>query len=135
MKTAKIYIQQCVQDVDDLLSECQPSILKSRVLFAMQLDGKAHMNLSVEVTQKNGGCDAVDDVEVGEAVGYQGPFNQVFFSERVEQYYRTITGKRASRSSSESSMDLEHHAAGDFSMFTMEVFSATDSLTSTHNRI
>jgi hypothetical protein len=91
--TAIVRIEKCIQDIQSVSAEVDKSAMRSQIFFQLEIKGKVIPGLVVEISQPYG-CDyASEPVEVGPPQDYNGPFNHDEFSERIEQYYRSILGR------------------------------------------
>lgn len=96
MPTATVNITKCIQDVQDIGKSNDKSVMRSRIFFDLDVNGKKFDNLYVEISQPYGTNYAEELVEVGRPVGYDGPFAHKAFSENVEAYYRKLIGQSGS---------------------------------------
>jgi hypothetical protein len=92
MTTAIIRIEKCIQDVQNVSGNADESAMLSQVYFQLEVEDRVSSGLVVQISQPYG-CDyASEPIEVGPPQGYNGPFNHEEFSEKVEQYYRSLVG-------------------------------------------
>jgi hypothetical protein len=96
MSVATINITKCIQDHQDIGSNNDLSVMRSRVFFSMTINDKTTEDLYVEITQPYGTNYAGELIEVGRPVGYNGPFSHQAFCNEIEAYYRKLVGEGAS---------------------------------------
>ncbi len=93
MATANIYIEKCVQDIQEAKVESE---MRSRIYFSMSLDGQIYNNLTVDILQAYGADYVRADIDIEPIKGYQGSFNLLAFKQGIESYYRALIRERAS---------------------------------------
>ncbi|MDT3711964.1 MAG: hypothetical protein ROZ65_17795 [Pseudomonadaceae bacterium] len=96
MPLATIDITKCIQDHQDIGSNNDLSVMRSRIFFSMSINGKKIEDLYVDISQPYGTHYASELIEVGRPVGYDGPFAHQAFSNEIEAYYRKLVGEGAS---------------------------------------
>ncbi|MGH9385622.1 MAG: hypothetical protein ACRD2N_15175 [Vicinamibacterales bacterium] len=84
----------CVQDSQDYGSDYEHMV--SRVFFDLVVNGKRHPGLHADLKQVVGSNYETGDIEVGQPVGYRGPFNHIAFRAAAERYFRSLVGSSGS---------------------------------------
>lgn len=93
MAKAIINIKQCVQDIHDISTNQDESVMKSRIFFDLIVGDKIYDNIYVEVQHPYGADYQNEPLEVTNPIGYNGPFDHCIFKDEVEKYYRSLFGK------------------------------------------
>lgn len=92
---AVVTFTRCVQDSQEFSSDDEHMV--SRIFFELEVDGRAHPGLHVDVKQVVGSSYETGSIEVGRPVGgYRGPFNYLAFRDAVERYFRSLIGSSGS---------------------------------------
>ena len=66
--------------------------IDSLIEFDLRIAEESFRDLGVEVRQLNGTDFQVQPLEVGEVIGYDGPWNHEEFRKSCERYYREVIG-------------------------------------------
>jgi hypothetical protein len=92
MPKATVTFEKCIQDSQDYGSNDEHMV--SRVFFTLDIDGRMHTGLFVDVKQTVGSSYEVGPIEVGSPKGtsYRGPWNHGAFCTAIEAYYRGLVG-------------------------------------------
>jgi hypothetical protein len=72
--------------------EPDESCIDSLIEFDLKIGGKSSRGLKAVVRQPNGTDFQSQPLEVGDVIGYQGPWNEEEFKETCGRYYRDIIG-------------------------------------------
>ncbi|MDD5700964.1 MAG: hypothetical protein PHU23_02840 [Dehalococcoidales bacterium] len=94
MPLAKVTFQKLIQDSQEYGSNDEHMV--SRVFFDLEFGGKVYKNLYINIKQTVGGSFESEPLEIGNAEGYEGPFNYKDFRDGVEKYYRSLVGSKGS---------------------------------------
>jgi hypothetical protein len=73
-----------------LTFEPDESHIDSLIEFDLKIGDERSRHLSVEVRQRNGTDSQSEPLEVGNIIGYDGPWNHEEFREFCETYYRDV---------------------------------------------
>src|ERR1700693_2705223 len=68
------------------------SVVETRDEFDLRIGDQHLKNLRAEVRQRNGTDFQIQPLEVGNVVGYDGPWNYEKFREFCRRYYRDVIG-------------------------------------------
>jgi hypothetical protein len=66
--------------------------IDSLIEFDLQIGDERLRDLTAEVRQLNGTDFQTEPLEVGEVIGYRGPWNDGEFREFCQRYYRDVVG-------------------------------------------
>lgn len=94
MHEVTVTFRECHQDSQDYGSDDEHMV--SRVFFSIEIDGQAEGDFHSDLKQTVGDDFETGAIEVGQPVGYDGPFNHVEFSKAAESYFRSLVGSTAS---------------------------------------
>jgi hypothetical protein len=89
---AKVTFRKLIQDSQEYGSNDEYII--SREFFDLEIGGKRHSDLYVDIKQTVGSNFETAPLEVGSPHDYRGPFNYDAFRDAAEKYYRSKVGSQ-----------------------------------------
>ena len=90
MPQLTVKFQRCHQDSQDYGSNDEHMV--SRVFFVIEVDGEPRGQFHADLKQTVGSEYETGPIEVGQPVGYSGPFNHEQFSKAASEYFRKCVG-------------------------------------------
>jgi hypothetical protein len=97
-KMAKITFSELIQDIHDLETDNpNEQVMRSRALFALEINGREYGDMSVVLKQPFGTNYAQEPLEVEKPMGPYDcdKWNHNAFHDAVEHYYRSAIGNQS----------------------------------------